>query len=209
MRLYLFVLAALMLTLTGCANRSLSAHQCTAGDWYSVGYRDGQSGADVSRVLTHQDACGRHGIVPDSERYRDGWAEGIARFCQPEQGFDQGISGRPYRNVCPAPQAQPFRVAYDDGREIFEARQDVAQLEQRINQHERRIENIGQALIDQASAQIDPTLTPKERIDLVANVKSLLDERDRLQNELPDLEDDLDLARAHLQYVDNSYAASR
>lgn len=209
MRLYLLVLVSLALTLGGCANRSLSAHQCSAGDWYSVGYRDGQSGADVSRVLTHQDACGRHGIVPDSDRYRDGWAEGIARFCQPEQGFDQGISGRPYRNVCPSQQAQLFRVAYDDGRAIFQARQDVAQLEQSVIRHERRIQTIGETLIEQATAQIDPTLTPQERIDLVADVKALLDERDRLQDELPALRDELGQARAHLQHIDQRYASLR
>ncbi len=57
----LTVLILTTLVLTGCANRSLSAHQCHAGDWYTVGQHDGQQGADTSRLLAHQDACGRHG----------------------------------------------------------------------------------------------------------------------------------------------------
>lgn len=191
----------------GCANRSLSQHQCAAGDWQTVGYSDALQGYAQSRILTHQNACGRHQVIPDSTAYRAGWKEGIAEYCTAENGYDRGLAGHAYPTVCPAPHRAQYRAAYDNGRELFLARHEVQRLEQLIHRNERRIDTIGNQLIDSAAAQIDPTLTPKERVDLLTRTKSLLDERDRLQAELPDLNRALDFAIADLDELEQQIAA--
>ena len=77
MRSLLFFLVFSLL-LVGCAGRTtVSENQCTAGDWQTLGYRDGVNGHRSSRLLQHQDACVRHGIVPDRAGYMVGWEEGI------------------------------------------------------------------------------------------------------------------------------------
>lgn len=201
-------LAALLaaLALTGCANRSLSEHQCSAGDWQSVGYSDGTAGHDQSRILTHQNACGPYNIIPDSAAYRRGWQDGIAQFCQPERGYDRGVTGHSYPTACPAGLRREYRAAYDSGRDLYQARNDVLSLEHEIVRHEQRIEAIRNELVDATTAQIDPTLTTKDRVDLVALSKRLIDERERLQDELPGLHRALDVALERLEGVEQRLA---
>ena len=207
MRRSLFTACLLaLLTTAGCANRSLSAHQCQAGDWQTVGYRDALNGRNQGYLLEHQNACGRHEIVPDAQAYRSGWAEGIREYCQPQRGYDLGISGGRQRNVCPADLASGYRSAYEDGRVLYLARHEVNRLESKIARDQARIDAIGRELIDTATAQVDPTLTTQDRLDLLADSKALMDERDRLADGLPGLAVDLERALAHLDDVQQSLA---
>ena len=77
--------------LAGCA--TLSESQCAANDWQTVGYSDGVSGQDSSRLLKHQNACMKHGVTPDRMAYLVGWEEGVVRYCTPDNGFQQGQRG--------------------------------------------------------------------------------------------------------------------
>ncbi|MFK7915535.1 MAG: DUF2799 domain-containing protein [Pseudomonadales bacterium] len=204
--LRLTALASLLIA-SGCANRSLSEHQCLAGDWRTVGYSDGAAGHAQTRVLTHQNACGRHNVIPDTAAYRDGWNEGIAQFCTPQRGYDRGLAGHSLPMVCPSASRQSYRAAYDTGRELFLARDAVRSLEQQLGSHEHRIDQLGDELIDSTTAQIDPLLTPKERIELVTLSKRLIEERERLHQELPELRRALDDAIIHLESVEQRFAA--
>lgn len=190
----------------GCANRSLSAHQCQAGDWQTVGYRDGVNGKNQSHLLEHQNACGRHNIVPDAAGYRSGWAQGIREYCQPQRAYDLGVSGGRLRSVCPADLSTSYRAAFEDGRVLYLARHEVNRLENKIARDKQRIDAIGNELIDTATAQVDPTLTTQDRLDLLADSKALMDERDRLSRGLPGLAVDLDRAIVHLDEVQQSLA---
>lgn len=91
---------ACLLALGGCA--SLSKSQCLANDWQTVGYRDGLSGTNSSALLRHENACVKHGVIPDREAYLAGWREGVEQYCQPANGFAAGERGAGYSNVCPA-----------------------------------------------------------------------------------------------------------
>ena len=97
-----FVTAVVIASLAGCASTTLSENQCKANDWYTVGYADGSSGYDASRLLQHDDACVEHGIIPDRAQYTAGWDAGIAQYCTPENGFDLGERGGLYNRICPA-----------------------------------------------------------------------------------------------------------
>ncbi len=59
----------------GCA--TLSESQCIASDWQSIGYNDGAAGRTSSQLLKHQNACVKHGVVPDREIYLAGWHQGV------------------------------------------------------------------------------------------------------------------------------------
>ncbi len=96
--------------LAGCA--TLSESQCVAGDWQTVGYRDGMNGIHHSRLLKHQNACVKHGITPDRTAYMDGWNDGGVRYCQPENGFAAGERRSAYSNVCPQTMQGTFYAAY-------------------------------------------------------------------------------------------------
>ena len=56
---------ALLFALAGCSSNSVSESQCIAGDWQTIGYRDGANGNRSTQLLAHQDACVKHGVIPD------------------------------------------------------------------------------------------------------------------------------------------------
>lgn len=199
---------ALAAALAGCGpSGSVSENQCRAGDWQTLGYRDGVNGQRSTRLLAHQDACGELGIVPDRATYLVGWREGIAEYCRPSRGLDLGLRGRARPTVCPQELAGAFSAAWSEGRVVFEARQACAAVEASIARLESRRVEIEQELVRNGTAQLDPLLTPAQRIELVAASKQLVDERIAIEHELPLLHEELVLRREELEALEGAPAA--
>lgn len=192
--------------LSGCASRSLSEHQCLAGDWQTVGERDGAHGLPATHVLVHQNACGRHQIVPDSGAYREGWARGVRRFCTADNGYQLGLSGRANPSVCPDSLMTAHQQAYFDGRELYLARAEVRRLEAQIDRMETRRGKIDTEILASAAAQADPSLSPTDRLALVERTRTLLAERESLDAELPVLRRALDSAYDELDDIEQAVA---
>ena len=69
MRFY-YLIPIFAIVLSGCGGgASVSQNQCAAGDWQTLGYRDGVRGYRSTELLAHQDACGKHGVIPDRHGY--------------------------------------------------------------------------------------------------------------------------------------------
>lgn len=85
------VLALGVPALGGCA--SMNKDECLALDWRTIGYEDGVAGHSGDRVAQHRKACGKHGVVPDLDRYQQGRSEGLQEFCRPIAGFRYGARG--------------------------------------------------------------------------------------------------------------------
>lgn len=107
-----FIIVTLSM-LSGCA--SLSERQCVEGDWFKIGLRDGQRGYRVDRLDTHQRACAKYGISSDDNAYFEGHAEGLLDYCQPENGYSEGLAERDYAYVCPAHLEKEFLREYAKG----------------------------------------------------------------------------------------------
>lgn len=202
------VLALVVSTALACAQReTVSKSQCAAGDWETIGYRDGTLGYRSSRILAHQDACVPRGVTPDRDAYLLGWSQGIEEFCTPRNGFDLGEGGGSHDNVCPAPLREAFLAAYDQGRSLWIARSRVGEIEQVLARAKYRLETIDAEIAGVVSAQLDPLLLPAQRIQLAARVKQLYDEKTRLQGDLPRLEAELAARTRELEALDRSLAA--
>lgn len=199
--------AACVLTIMGCASGGLSENQCLAGDWETVGYRDGHAGIAQSALLQHQNACGRYEVLPDGDAYRAGWNAGISQYCTAGNGFDLGNGGSGYRRVCPADMEPSFRQGYDDGRALHSARSLVISLERELIRAENRLSTIDSDVLQTAAAQVDLELTAEERVQLFADTKSLIEEREQLEARMPGLLADLDDARAVLDQLEYQLAA--
>lgn len=203
------LIAASMLTLlAGCSgNPTVSESQCIAGDWQTVGYRDGVNGLRSTQLLQHQDACVQYDVMPERTAYMAGWNEGVREYCNPNNAFTLGDRGGRYYNVCPATMDHDFQTAYKQGRELYLARAAVANLERKLMERERRLENVKTELVSSATGQLDPTLTPAQRIDLVAYTQRLAEEKSRIQSELPALEDELAEKSAALDTLTQTMAS--
>ncbi len=116
--------------LSGCA--SLSAEECLAADWYTIGVEDGSRGQPISRIGAHRKACAEVGVQPDMPRYNEGRAYGLQLFCTRERGYSEGESGRSYSGVCP-PHLEPvFMQGYLAGQDRYRTKQEIRRLEREL-----------------------------------------------------------------------------
>jgi len=201
-------LFVMLLVSLACAKQtSVSESQCTAGDWQTIGYRDGSTGARSTRLLAHQDACVQHGVIPDRDQYMVGWKQGVAEFCNPNNGFAVGHSGRRDANICPADQRQDFQRAYKEGRSLYLATAAVRDLEWKISRKTLRLEAVQEEIVTTAAAQLNPLLMVSARIELLAKLRRLNDEEQRLTAEIPILKERLAVKTDELEALDRSMAA--
>jgi len=198
------LLAAFLLS--GCNSATVSESQCMAGDWQTIGYRDGANGLPSTQLLEHQDACVRHGAFPDRDQYLAGWNEGIVGYCQADNGFAVGSRGGSYRNVCPQDLAPAFLTAYEEGRALYQVRSEVISLERLIQRKEARFDTVNRELVASGTAQLNEDLTTQERVELLARTQRLMDERSELERELPELADELRYKQGELDALQRSLA---
>ena len=105
-KLAILVLACLSY---GCA--TLSEEECRTVDWYDLGFADGQSGYK-SRANSHSENCGKYGVRPDLNQYREGYQSGLDVYCTYENGVRIGQMAGVYQNVCVGGARQEFYEGY-------------------------------------------------------------------------------------------------
>lgn len=180
------ILAFAGLALAGCA--SIGKDECLVMDWRTVGYEDGATGRGIEALANRRKACSRHGVVPDLAAYRIGRDEGLQEYCQPDNGFRVGASGRGYGGVCPAHLVTGFAEAYDTGRTLWrlESRLDVAIGG--ITARRAEIVRIDEILVSSGLIVMGENSTTEERAQALLNSKTLTERRGRLLVEINELE---------------------
>ena len=132
--LFMAILACL---LGGCA--TMSADECKVANWSEVGLRDGLDGAALSRLDYRVKDCAEAKVAVDTQRYLQGRDQGLLQFCHLEKAAPLGLGGGSYNGVCPVGIDGEFRRRYRLGRDVFDARQNVRNLEGNINGAEERL----------------------------------------------------------------------
>ena len=200
----LFLGSICLLALGGCA--SMSKSQCLANDWETVGYRDGLSGAQSSALMKHQNACVKHGVVPDREAYIAGWRDGVEQYCQPANGFSAGERGAGFSNVCPPHLQQSFHAAYQDGRQLYIAQSEINHLVSAISQREARLREVKAELAGIAGGMIDAESTVADRATMVLTAKDLAQEQGHLEAEIEELQAEVAVKAERLEQLRHSLA---
>ncbi len=171
----------LFLALAGCA--TLNRDECLYADWQAIGMEDGARGRDLSYLARHRKACAKHGVSPDTDRYRIGYASGLEQFCTPERGFSLGLQGSGYRGICPDDLEGDFLPAYQQGYAIFQTERQIKKITATINDQENYLADI-QAEIKETRAHIISDRTPeKERSRLLKNLESLKREQEKTRRD--------------------------
>ncbi len=112
-RFHLLFALLIITLLSGCA--SMSKKECLNANWEAVGYSDGSRGVHYTQLEKHRQSCVEHQVVPDDEAYRDGWEQGIRRYCTADNGYRAGQSGRALNNRCPADVADDYISGWREG----------------------------------------------------------------------------------------------
>lgn len=108
----------LCLSLVGCA--TLDRESCQSADWELIGFNDGVVGRSAGRLEQHREACAEYGIVPQMEKYLQGYDRGIRRYCTATSGYKIARAGQAYPQACTADSFPDFERGFELGAEAFE-----------------------------------------------------------------------------------------
>ncbi len=190
------VMAAILL-LQGCA--TLNREECMVADWRLIGYQDGVAGKSASTVGTYRKDCAEHAVVPDLDAYQAGRIEGLQEYCKVDNGYQLGRAGKGYATVCPADLEPGFRLAYNEGREIYIARSVVKRTRARIKTLQTDLTHIDEdrkyLLVDLVS----DGLKGSERVSILYELSELGNEKDAIEDELDVLYEKLADQQAFLE----------
>lgn len=157
-----------IVALTGCA--TLSQEECSRGDWFGLGINDGRSGETTSRLDEHRKACLEYGIAVNDGAYFAGREQGLQDYCQLDNAFRLGLSGKQYRHVCPPSIDGLFAHYHSAALMVY---QDHAELERLDNE-----------LASKEGYLYDKKLSDKERARTRNEISNLDRERYRLRDDL-------------------------
>lgn len=130
-------LAAGAVLVSSCA--SMSEQECLSANWLDQGFRDGRSGQPLTRFQEHRQACAKVGVRPDQRLYLQGREQGVVHYCTPDNALEEGRLGRQYRNACPARLEHDFLLAYEQGKQVYDAEQRIEKLNRESKQLEQRL----------------------------------------------------------------------
>ena len=189
-------LLAAAAALSGC--NSMSAQECLATDWRTVGYEDGVNGYAGDRIGRYRNACSEHGVTPNLEQYQAGREQGLREFCKPANGFRVGAHGGGYSGVCPADLDQPFVDAYHSGRQLYTLRTRVGSTQDEIYAMRSEMEQIDRNLATIGAQMVDPNTTNEQRAQLVIDTKHMAERKGEIKAQIPQLEGELALQQREL-----------
>lgn len=136
-------LSLLLLTtlLAGCA--SMSESECQVADWGRVGLNDGARGEPERKLAAYTEDCGKTGVVPNAQAYRQGWDAGIKRFCTAANGWQEGLLGHADKaQVCAAQPGVVSFVRYlNAGLQVHQTQERMRQNTHESNRLQKRLES--------------------------------------------------------------------
>jgi len=181
-----------LITLTGCA--TMTAEQCVAADWRTIGYQDAMEGRTASHLEHHIDACSDYGIAADEAAYATGHANGARAFCTPANGFRLGRSGGTNNNICPADLANAFSVTYEAGRGLYTRSQAVRSAETSLDSLERQMQQLEQTIAHNENVIATLNLSPADRAQLQTRVSADREKHRRLSKQRKRAQEKIDSA---------------
>ena len=193
------VIATLCAGLGGCA--SLSESECKEGDWRSIGFKDGRSGQPVVRIQDHVKACKKHGIHPDPALYTEGRQSGLRLYCTPKSGYNTGLYGRTYYNVCPPSVASGFLAGRNLGEQLRRAESSFNSAKSNIERLKGDRARIKEKIAD--LRQKRRSASPGDKLDIDSQILSLEAKNDLIDSKLDTAEFRYDTARRELRSIKN------
>lgn len=197
-------LGVIGITVSGCASMDIA--ECQTADWETIGYQDGAAGRPSEGISRHRKACAKHGVTPILASYIDGWHDGVERYCVPQNGFNAGSNGRPYAGVCPADIEENFLFAYSDGKQLNVLESNVQQISYRISRDQGHIERVIKSIKKKEASLISPEGTAEERVQLLADLRELSEEKGQLEQSVLDLEHEHGRAEVELEHYRSDIA---
>ncbi len=182
---------ALLLALAACSSSSgMGEAECQTADWRAIGYEDGAQGYSPESFGGRRKACAEHGVTAKFDAYQSGHAEGLARFCRPQNGYQLGTRGQRYTGICPAHLEGAFLAAHADGYGLYERRAAINRIGRQLSYSKRRASEIEYLVVEKTTLMLSPTLLATERALIAVELKQLVEEKTEIERSIPQLEVD-------------------
>lgn len=118
-----FVVFGSILMLSACA--VVSQNECVVSNWHEQGVIVGTAGLSEYEARRSFESCGVAKPVSDRNAYITGYHEGLDAYCTEANGFQIGVEGFLYQDVCPEDVEESFLIGYRAGSELFLADNDL------------------------------------------------------------------------------------
>lgn len=175
------VLLLLPLVLAGC--EALSPAECATANWRQLGLQDGTRG-NADRAADYYESCSKAGIAVDVVTYRAGRSEGLQSYCRLDNAMQEGLSGRGYDGVCPAPIDQNFRFFHDAGYRVWDSRNALSRLQREQDQLQAELRDSKTAEDRKRSLREQLSRMDRRMEDARRNIRSAEFNLDRLRDDL-------------------------
>ena len=175
------LLLSVLVVLSGCS--AMSKKDCLSTDWYGAGLQDGRNGYAADRVATYVVACEKHDVSVNSQEYQRGNQAGLVDYCQPDNGYRVGLSGRALPRVCPANLATAFAASHAKGYVQFQIDRDISEAKSGMVRTATRLSELDDSRL-QARAELaaasSTALKSSAQADLTEVEGQLRESQDRL-----------------------------
>ncbi len=161
-----------VLSLSGCS--SLSQDECIQANWTNLGFSHGEQGYTFEHGREIISACSEFGITAKLDDYKVGYKQGLAAFCEPENGFTLGLRGDAYNGVCNDTQ---FRKAWQEGNERYQFEARKAEIDDRLNNINWRLQSISNELASDKPSSSQSKELRREREQLEKERRDLRKEK--------------------------------
>ncbi|MGB0906489.1 MAG: DUF2799 domain-containing protein [Maricaulaceae bacterium] len=122
-------IAAASFSLSAC--HSISEESCVTGNWEAIGFKDGSKGKAPGKTADYAKRCAKFDSIVDQAAYQSGYNAGLPSYCTFERGYERGVSGSSYKQVCSGELAADYAPGYDEGRVVYEIYQQHGEMVER------------------------------------------------------------------------------
>lgn len=120
----------------------MSEAECHNADWQLIGLEDALNGRTMSRIGDHRSACAKHDVVPNQEKYRKGFDDGLQSYCTPANAYETGRRGKSYHNQCPEGLNSVFLDYYNQGKHRRSLSNAIKSYTSSISRDQKKIEKL-------------------------------------------------------------------
>ncbi|MDZ4661558.1 MAG: DUF2799 domain-containing protein [Pseudomonadota bacterium] len=129
-----FLLGLNIIILSACSTQTKVL--CEDMKWYQRGVQVALDGRAKETQEEFFGQCLKEGITADRTKYYQGYSYGLKLFCRPDHGYQYGLQGLEYREICDLTKRAAFLEKYYLGRKAF--------LNQEIHEKRRLLHTIGE-----------------------------------------------------------------
>lgn len=200
----IFLLTFIIITATACS--TLNKNECLTANWKTIGYEDGTKGYKASRIGQHRSACAEHGVRPDLNSYTSGRKEGLRYYCVPTTAYKKGLYGYNYNGVCTDYNERDFLKAYNNGLEVYKAKDLLSNMKRNYSREEDYISSLEMELHDKEHLIVSGQLSKVKALILLNETKDIAEELGSAKSNLVLLSEDINKQSQHVNYLIDQYS---